>query len=526
MKRRYLKYSLNIPLISLLVILIGTAFCLINCTRKTEVPHINVLLISIDTLRPDHLSCYGYGRDTSPTIDKLAKEGVLFENAVSSTTWTLPAHAAMFTSLPDAVHSVITTSSRLDSNRVTIQEIMKDHGYTTAAFYSCAFFDPIFGLDQGFDQYESCMTTPSVYQNEDLLELGSKWEKLIDTPGFSNNPSLRAQASDLWHQMQEMKTKRIFQARMDVTGERVTNKANNWLEDHSKEKFFLFLHYFDVHYDFVPPEPWDNYFDPDYTGSFDGRNFITNEDISTDMDEKDLNHIVALYDGEIAYTDYQLNRVMQTLEDLGIMDCTLIVITSDHGEEFFEHGMKGHRQNLYDTTLKIPLIFYLPRIIPSDKRIKSQVRIIDIFPTILNYVGIEERGEAIGKNLRGIIEGTDQEKSPPALLEILAVPGNLFQEGLRTDNWKLIIEEDLKEQNKRLLYFDLKKDAEEQSPIQMNIDPEILKDTKIFTAFYMMKQISTNAMKMEKDLPKSKESDPLEIPEEVRDRLLSLGYIH
>ncbi len=526
MERKNLKYSLKIPLICLPVILIVTIFALTNCKRKAEFLDFNVLLVSIDTLRADHLSCYGYERNTSPTIDKLAKEGVLFENAVSSTTWTLPAHAALFTSLPDAIHSVITTSSRLDPNRVTLQEIMKYHGYATAAFYSCPFLDPIFGLDQGFDLYESCMATSSVYKDPSFLELGGNLKELRDTPGFFKNSALRSQAAELRRQMQEIYEKGEFQARTDVTGERVTDKATRWLEEHFQEKFFLFLHYFDVHYDFVPPEPWSQYFDADYTGSFDGRDFMINKNISPDMDEKDLKHIVALYDGEIAYTDYQLSRVLEKLQKLGLMDRTLIIITSDHGEEFFEHGMKGHRKNLYDVTLKIPLIFYFEGIIPLDKRIESQVRIIDIFPTILDYVGIEERGEAIGENLRGLIEGTAEGKDLPALLEILVEPKKLFQKGLRTNDWKLIIEGDLLEKNRHLLYFDLKKDKEEQWPVKASIGPEISKSPKLSAAFDLMKEVSAKAMEMERNLPKSKESDPLKIPEETRNRLLSLGYIH
>jgi arylsulfatase A-like enzyme len=525
MKKRHSKYSHKIPLFFLLIILIGTLFPLTHCSRKTKISDINVVLISIDTLRADHLSCYGYGRNTSPAIDELAKGGVLFENAVSSTTWTLPAHAAMFTSLPDAIHSVLTTSSRLDPERITIQEIMKNQGYATAAFYSCPFLDPLFGLDQGFDLYESCMTTSSVYKNPDFLELGRKLKELSETPGFFRNRSLRSQAAEFRKQMQEMYEKGEFQARIDVTGEKVSDKAIQWLKEHSQEKFFLFLHYFDVHNDFVPPEPYDRQFDPDYAGSFDGKDFMVNDAISAAMDQRDLDHIIALYDGEIAYTDYQLNQVLETVKTLGLDENTLVVFTSDHGEEFFEHGEKGHRWNLYDTTLKIPLIFYFPGVIPSGKKIHSQVRIIDIFPTILDYAGIEEKGEALGESLQGLIEGAIQDMNLPALLQILVEPKNLYQKGLRTDHWKLIIEGDLLERNKRVFFFDLRKDAEEQMPLNVDWDSDISQHEELSKALALMKKISGEALSIEKNLPKSQETDPMEIPEEIRNRLLSLGYI-
>ncbi len=525
MKIRRVKHSIYFSFFTLLCASLLALFSLASCPGKKEASHLNVLLVSIDTLRADHLSCYGYGRKTSPNIDALAKEGTLFECAVSSTTWTLPAHAALFTSLPDAVHGVITTSSRLDSNRLTLQEIMGNHGYATAGYYSCPFLDPIFGLDQGFGLYESCMTTPSVYTNPDFLELGRKLKDLRDSPGFFRNPSLRAKAAEFRKKMQEMYEKGQFQARIDVTGEKVSDKAIQWLEEHSQEKFFLFLHYFDVHNDFVPPEPWNRQFDPDYTGSFDGRDFMDNNDISPTMDQRDLDHIIALYDGEIAYTDYQLNRVFESLKALGLNENTLVVIISDHGEEFFEHGMKGHRLNLYDTTLRIPLIFYYPGVIPSGKRLQSQARIIDIFPTILDYAGIEERGEALGESLRGLLEGTTQDKNLPALLEILVEPKNLYQKGLRTDHWKLIIEGDLLERDKRLLFFDLREDAEEQHPLKADMDSDISQYEEFSKALAMMREMSAEAMRVEKNLPKSQETDPMEIPEEIRNRLLSLGYI-
>ncbi len=525
MERKFSKYSHKISLYFLLLILISLLLPLTSCSRKANISDFNVVLVSIDTLRADHLSCYGYERNTSPAIDKLAEGGVLFENAVSSTTWTLPAHAAMFTSLPDAVHSVLTTSSRLDPNRITIQEIMKSQGYVTAAFYSCPFLDPIFGLDQGFDLYESCMSTSSVYKNPDFLELGRKLRELHETPGFFRNPSLRNQAAEYRKQMQEMYEKGEFQARIDVTGEKVSDKAIQWLKEHFQERFFLFLHYFDVHNDFVPPEPWDRQFDPDYTGSFDGRDFMVNDAISPAMDQRDLEHIIALYDGEIAYTDYQLKQVFDTLETLGLKEKTLIVFTSDHGEEFFEHGEKGHRWNLYDTTLKIPLIFYFPGVIPSGKTVQSQVRIIDIFPTILDYAGIEEKGEALGESLRGLMEGTMKDMNLPALVQILVEPKNLYQKGLRTDAWKLIIEGDLLERNKRLLFFDLAEDADEQQPLRIDMDSDIHQNDELSKALTMMKKMTAEAMNVEKNLPKSLDVDPMEIPEEIRNRLLSLGYI-
>ena len=526
MRRNRSHYSISVSFFLFVILCFGAAFLLTNCSGKRDASGMNVVLVSIDTLRPDHLSCYGYERKTTPTIDRLAEEGALFECAVSSTTWTLPAHAALFTSLPDAVHSVLTTSCRLDPQRITIQEIMKENGYATAGFYSCPFLDPIFGLDQGFDLYEGCMSTSSVYKDQEFLELGKKLRELRDTPGSFKDPSIRARVAELRNRMQEIYEKGEFQARTEVTGDRVSDKAVRWLTEHSREKFFLFLHYFDPHYDFVPPEPWDRQFDSGYKGSYDGKDFMKNDAVSAAMDKRDLDHIIALYDGEIAYTDFQLKRVIETIEDLGLNENTLIIVTSDHGEEFFEHGMKGHRSNLFDTTLRIPLIVHLPGVVPAGKKIRSQVRIIDIFPTILDYAGVKEMGEALGESLRKLVEGSVQDAGLPALLEILVEPKNLYQKGLRTDQWKLIIEGDLLERNQAVQFYDLKKDPGEQLTLRMDVGSGIAENEDLSKAASMMKQLSAEAMSIEKNLPKSEGSDPMEIPEEIRNRLLSLGYIH
>ncbi|MFQ5491669.1 MAG: sulfatase-like hydrolase/transferase, partial [Phycisphaerae bacterium] len=181
----------------------------------------NVLLISIDTLRPDHLGCYGYDRPTSPRIDRLASEGVLFENHISSTSWTLPAHAAMFTSLVDSVHGCTDTDKKLSDSMVTLAERFSSAGFDTVGFFAGPYLHPAFGLAQGFDQYEDCT---------------SYAQTLDSTPVES------------W----AMDPKIMQDSHQDITTPAVLEAVKSWLAGHTSGRFFMFVHLWDVHFDFIP----------------------------------------------------------------------------------------------------------------------------------------------------------------------------------------------------------------------------------------------------------------------------------
>ncbi|MBU0617850.1 MAG: sulfatase-like hydrolase/transferase, partial [Planctomycetes bacterium] len=187
----------------------------------------NILLISVDALRPDHLGCYGYGRATSPNIDKLAGEGALFENAISSTSWTLPAHAALFTGLADSVHGCTDTDRRLAENRYTLAERLKDAGYATVGFFSGPYLHPVFELGQGFDEYVDCTSYP------ELTERNGIDAKAVDSASVHER------------------------SHRDITNPRVYERASAWLTENKRRPFFMFVHMWDVHFDFIPPPPYD-----------------------------------------------------------------------------------------------------------------------------------------------------------------------------------------------------------------------------------------------------------------------------
>jgi arylsulfatase A-like enzyme len=322
--------------------LLGPCLAAGACTSAPPPPPANVLLVSIDSLRPDHLGAYGYKRPTSPALDRLATQGVLFRDVVSPSSWTLPAHISLLTGLSPDQHGVVTAFLRLDESARTLAEVFSDRGYRTAAFVSGPFLRSAHGYAQGFDRYEETIADrPEPQSGESAAEL--------------------VEAVDAW-----------------ITAE--ISKA-------PEVPFFVFLHIWDVHYDYLPPPPYDRLFDPHYRGSISGRDFHKDASIHAGMSARDLAHIVALYDGEIRYVDDQLARLFSRLKDLGLEDDTLIAVTSDHGDEFFEHGNKGHKKTLYEESVKIPLIMRYPRKIPAGTVISSPTRLIDIPPTLLALAG-------------------------------------------------------------------------------------------------------------------------------------------
>ncbi len=303
----------------------------------------NVLLVSIDTLRPDHLGSYGYGRDTSPTLDALAAAGARFTTVVSPTSWTLPAHMTLLTALPPEVHGVVNDDLRLDASVVTLAEVLQTRGYATAGFVSGPYLDAGYGFARGFDHYDDYSAVR------------------ISRPAVHRARTSPAVASAL------------------------TRWLDGWSTTAPHRPFFAFVHLWDVHYDFNPPPPYDRLFDPGYRGDPTrlGLDFENGDAVYAGMPARDLAHVVALYDGEIRYTDDWVGRMLDGFRRRTLLDDTVVIVTSDHGEEFYEHGKKGHRNALYDESIRVPLIIRFPRRVPAGTVVERQVRTIDIAPTIL-----------------------------------------------------------------------------------------------------------------------------------------------
>ena len=359
--------------------------------RRGPAQRPDVILVSIDSLRFDHLGCYGYAKPTSPAIDGLASGGVRCETAVSTTSWTLPAHAAMLSGLFDTSHGVVDNDLALPEDVQTLPEALRAAGYRTAGFFGGPYLDPAYGFAKGFDHYESCMS-----------------------PGVADS-------------------------HRDVTGPRTVAAVKAWLDracsDGDARPLFLFVHLWDVHYDYMPPKEYVERFDPGYAGTIDGRDLLRNTTIEPRMSPRDFDHLLALYDGEIRFTDDNLGRILEDFDRRGRPSKPLVVVTADHGEEFFEHGGKGHQRSLFDEVVRVPWIVSWPGHLQPGRIVRDQVRLVDLMPTILSLAGVKGGPPMDGRDVAPLLRGEALE-TRPALLELL-VDGNEVL-GVRTESSKLL----------------------------------------------------------------------------------------
>jgi arylsulfatase A-like enzyme len=333
-----------------------------GCSKRGRGNRYNVVLISIDTLRADHVSCYGYKHATTPNIDRLAGQGHLFSNAYTTIPSTLPAHASLFSSLYPRQLATRRNGEKTPAKATTLAETLESAGYATAAFVSTSIMNARYGLDQGFQTYN---------------DVGKQTTR---------------------------------------TAEETLAKATIWLENHKDESFFLFVHFFDPHTFYHAPDFFREKFGAPDRPMPPKRGFIQN---SSQFTTEVIGKTIAAYDAEIAYADWALGRLMQTLEHLDLNENTLIVLLSDHGETldelatrygyFFDHG-----EFLYVHQLQIPMVIRMPAMVSQEIGIVhiDTVSIADIMPTILELLQIEPLTSIAGLSLLPILHGEKVSHGP------------------------------------------------------------------------------------------------------------------
>ena len=375
-----------------------------------------VVLISIDTLRADHLSAYGYELPTSPFMDEVAAGGVLFENAVSSAPWTLPAHASIMTGLDPSTHRAVDGSEGIAGDVTMAAEMFQDAGYATGGFVASWFVSRRYGFDRGFDHFDDFQRT---------VQNNTK-DKIIATP--------------------------------------VIDAAGSWLREHGQDPFFLFVHLYDVHFNYDPPAEHAALFDTGYAGlreHYKKYSYYPDHPLPPAL----LAQEVALYDAEIHFVDAELRRLNGVLAEMDLADDVLMIITSDHGEEFFERGSWGHAHTLYEEVIHVPLIVKGPGIAGA-RRWPGQVRGVDILPTLMEAFSLADPVRLAGISLWPLLkEGMDHQMmdgapapsgSRPAFMETSRFGSNVI--GVRRDDWKAIL--DLEHGREHL--FDLSQDPGEE----------------------------------------------------------------
>jgi arylsulfatase A-like enzyme len=314
----------------------------------------NVLLLVLDTVRAQSLSLYGYGRPTSPRLAEFAQNAIVFDNAMSTAPWTLPSHASMFTGrLPHELSADWQTP--LDTTHRTLAEAMAARGYVTEAFAANLLYTTAAtGLDRGFLHYRDYPLSPAAFAFQSWLV------RLIANP-------LRDVIG--------LEEGRIVRRR----GAEITDEFLAWLPSRPARPFFAFLNYFDAHEPYDPPPP--------FATRFGGGGPMPDMAVRRSWSPSQIQRSMDAYDSSIAYVDNEVGRVVDGLRRGGLLDNTVIVVTSDHGEQFGEHGLFDHANSLYLPLLHVPLLISLPGHAPSNVRVPEAVSLLDLAATILALTG-------------------------------------------------------------------------------------------------------------------------------------------
>lgn len=481
------------------VLAAALVFLLSACSGEAGRTPPNIILVSIDNLGAPHMGCYGYERNTTPFLDGLAREGVLFENLIAQETWTLPSHASLLSSRYVGAHGMWQIRSKMPGeNLVLLQEVLKEAGYRTAAFTTCIYLSATYGFERGFDHFSSS----------------------------------RLQAEEL------------------------NVEILDYLEDLPCGPFFLFLHYYDVHAPFVEDNPYGDNFEGRgheeakrimrKMKSFIGRkvadltaeetewaeeffsiagmdemlhdeqvreSVITKSNIRhwamkaiMEMGEENVGHIKAAYDNGIAYMDKHLSDLFGEMRKFSWYGDTVFAVTSDHGEAFNQHpGVVGHGGLPFNELVHVPLLMTGPAL-PGNQRVASLAASVDVAPTLLDLADVAAPRGFQGHSLMPLVRG-EAAKSRP----VFAGSRDAQRMSLQEERWKLILDM----RKKATMLFDLQSPEGEMKEIS-GLNPEI-------------------AARLEKELVQGEEvnqsagagiaRDEVELDDEAKARLRELGYL-
>ncbi len=450
---------------------------------RSEERRDNVLLITIDTQRADYIGAYDKSRDITPNIDRLSTKGVRFDLCVSQATVTLPSHTSILTATYPIFHGVRTNSDYMAGpSLITLAEVLKENGFRTGAFVSAFVLDSRFGLDQGFDVYDSNASWASIL-----------FTSFVKRTVFSNS------------------VRRILSLEsnpVERSAEATNEKVVDWLREKDERSFFVWVHYFDPH-TYSPPQEYRDRFLALLDGNIDGE--VT---ISTSAGEKQLSRARVerhklLYQAEVSYTDASIGNLLESLEQLDLLKNTLVVLTADHGESFGENKNWGHGTALNIQALHIPLVFYRPGRLPQGVVVDGLSQSVDIMPTILDYLEIEGPEEMQGSSLLPYFENEttlpDRSSYCEAMTPIVEEEKLM---GLATESWKYVMtpwgsEEEL---------FDLREDPEETANVA-RARPELALQMKARLESIVETMSSTD------------KEQRIELDEEAEEALRALGYL-
>jgi arylsulfatase A-like enzyme/tetratricopeptide (TPR) repeat protein len=397
---------------------------------------LNLIVVTLDTTRADRLGCYGYRDVATPHIDELAKQGALFEQAHSAVPLTLPSHSSIFTGKYPPAHGVRDNGGYfLSESEETLAEVLKKEGFATGGFVSAYVLDHRWGIAQGFDTY---------FDDFDLLKRGA-----------------------------------VNMGDIQRRGDETLDKAIDWLRAQRDHRLFAWIHFYDPHSPYDPPEP--------YATAYAGRPYV----------------------GEIAFVDSLIGRLLTSLSEMGLRDRTLIVVTGDHGESLGEHNESGHAFFVYGFSTHVPLIFSGPWAGMRGRKIPGVVRTIDLMPTVLDLLEIHQPNAGQGVSLRPLLEGRARPEPPPAYSESFYPRYHFGWSDLRTlrdDRYRFI-------EAPRPELYDVAADPGETSNLAGSLPQVVdrMREELADVESSMGKAPSTAA--------------PVEMDEETQKKLAALGYV-
>lgn len=387
-------------LLAILSLAAALALC-IDCARRQERP--NILLIVIDALRPDHLGFNGHSRPTSPTIDRLAAQSVVFKNAISAASWTKPSFSSFLTGLYPCQHGVTQWESVMPDSIVTVAELLKQAGYGTGVIINIGTLSGRFNVFQGFDS-------------------------ISEATHFERDAVM------------------------------TTDEAIKMIEGIQKP-FFLLVHYIDVHWPYrAPVEYYDSIGERE---SFQRWGPVKGGD-EFNVEEAGLRASI-MYDACIRFVDDQVNRLLDFLADRGLRESTVLIVTADHGEAFWEHGTRAHAKTVYDEEIRVPLVLHYPKRY-GHKIVSQQVSLVDLAPTIAAIANVKDTSHREGRNLLALIEKKKDAVPRKRLLppeydlnevSLFRIPAS---KGIRSLKWKIMVEPS----TGLIKIFDLENDPKEK----------------------------------------------------------------
>jgi arylsulfatase A-like enzyme len=456
-----------------------------------------VILIHADTLRPDHLDLYGHSRQTAPFLTTMAAEGVTFDRAYSQAGWTKVSSTSFLTSLYPTTHGVAKLSDRVPASATTVAEVYRAAGYATFATSSVPFTGQLTNLHQGV---------------EELHEVAS----LVDAVG----------------------------AYTAKTAREYVDRTADWIDRHRDGSFFVYLHVFDPHSPYEPRRPYDVLWaDPSKRDAhiaqreslrkavadpvYGGRGMATRQEmVKAGIDPPAyLAYDKDWYDSSIRGLDAELARLVERLRAAGVDRDTLIVLISDHGEEFQEHGRMWHGQSVYGEMVHVPLVVRWPARVPAGARVEEPVQLVDVMPTLLSLSRLTEPPGLHGQSVVPLLQipGSDAGvwKRRPVIVEKLALDGddhpqNLVATGIIDGEWKLIHNRTRPDDRPEFELFHAKHDPLDQKNLAAENPETVQRLAKALEGWRTMAE----AARLKPDAETTKGLSP-----EQLQRLRSLGYV-